>query len=135
MEKLYITLIGLSAGAIGYLITNFWFHPILRYRDIRSQILSDLVFYANAINADGLNETMKERLNQRIEANRRHSADLAANYMEMPSWYKTYLKRKEIFPAMAATEILGLSNTYERESAEKRVEKIQRLLKIEPRVV
>jgi hypothetical protein len=34
-----IALIGIAAGAIGFLLATFWFQPILRYRDLKAQIL------------------------------------------------------------------------------------------------
>jgi len=137
MEKLYATLIGLVAGILGYLAANFWFHPIFRYRDLRSQIISDLVYYKNAISPDkGHNDYFKEeRVKQRIMANRRHSSDLKAVYFEMPKWYKFYLKKRGIHPDKAVPELIGLSNTFEFRTAEKRLEKIQKLLGITPPVV
>ena len=48
MCEIWITLIGITAGAVGFLVATFWFQPILRYRDLKAQILSDLIFFARA---------------------------------------------------------------------------------------
>ena len=133
-DELIATLIGLVAGAAGFMLATFWFQPILHFRRIRSQIMSDLVFYANAINTTDMNDTMKERMWKRVEANRRHSADLAANYVELPKLYIRYLSWRGIFPDRAVSDLMGLSSTFEWEAASKRVDNIQQHLNIEPRV-
>ena len=125
MEKFLITLFAVVAGAVGFLLANFWFKPILRFKEIKSQVASGLIFYANVINADNLNEEMKERLLKRVEANRRHSADLSANYDELPKIYKYLLNRKGIYPKKASKSLMGLSNTFEWRDAEKRVDEIK----------
>ncbi len=127
------TLIGLIAGAIGYLIATFWVRPILRYKEIRSQVISDLVFYANAIKK-GPDGSMRERVWERVVANRRHSADLAAIYGELPSLYIQYLKRKGVYIDRAVEALMALSNTYEWKDANVLVKNIHEYLQIKPRV-
>jgi hypothetical protein len=56
---LLAALIGIAAGAFGYWFTTFWMQPILRYRDLRNQVLMDFIYYAQVINADGLNEEIE----------------------------------------------------------------------------
>lgn len=135
MTELWATLVGIVAGAVGYLLTTFVFQPILGYRAIRSQIVSDLLFYANAIKADGTKDLFSQRVYDRIEANRRHSADLAACYHALPYFYKQYLLRLREDPNNAAAEMMGLSNTFEWEASRERVEAIQKYLRVEPRVI
>ena len=135
MKEFIVVFLGIAAGAAGFLISNFWFQPVLWYRAIRNQVISDLVFYANAINAKGLNDAMKARLEDRIIANRRHSADLVANHVDLPGLYRWYLLRRGERPDGAAVELMGLSNTTEYEEANRRIKKIQEYLRIKPRVV
>lgn len=135
MKEFIIVLISIVAGASGYLLTTFWFQPILRYREIKHQVFSDLIFYANAINADGMNEKMKERMGQRVESNRKHSAELTACYKDMPIWFRKWLERNGEKPMDAANHLMGLSNTYEYDPADKRIEKIKEHLKILTNVV
>ena len=59
-DKIVIALVGIASGAIGYWFTTFWMKPILQYRELRSRILADLIFYAQVDNADGLNERMQK---------------------------------------------------------------------------
>ena len=54
-DKLISVFVGIVAGAVGYWVTTFWMKPILRYRELRSKVLSDLIYFAQVINADGLN--------------------------------------------------------------------------------
>ena len=74
--------VGIFAGAVGYWVATFWMRPILRYKEIRSKVLSDFILYAQVTNADGLNDRMKELYEERVFENRRSAADLAACLME-----------------------------------------------------
>ena len=135
MENFFIALFSVCCGAAGYLIAHFWIHPILKYREIKDQIISDLIFYANAINADDLNEEMKQRVLDRMVANRMRSAELSACFYKFPKFYKIYLMKIGEQPDFACGELIGLSNTGEFDAAQKRIDKIQDQLKINPKVV
>lgn len=130
-----VVFISILAGAGGYLLATFWFQPILRYREIKHSVFADLIFYANAINADGMNEIMKGRMEKRLEANRRHSAELTACYNDLPIWYRKWLQRNDEKPIEAASHLMGLSNTFDYDPADKRVEKIKQHLKIYTNIV
>ena len=84
-EKLLAMLLGIISGGIGYWITTFWMKPILQYRELRLKVFADFIFYAQVINAKGLNDGMKALFEDRITSNRRNSADLAACLIELPS--------------------------------------------------
>lgn len=77
-------IIGVLAGAFGYWFTTFNMQPILRFRNIRSQILMEFIYYAQVINADNLNDDMKKLYKERVLANRRSSAQLSAVIQELP---------------------------------------------------
>lgn len=115
--------IGLLAGIGGYSITTFWMKPLLLYMERRSRILSDLIFYANVINTEGMNKELQDRQVARGVAFRRHSADLQASAMELPFWY---WKKKNI--RTACRLLMGLSNTTDYEHAQQRTSKIMLLL-------
>jgi hypothetical protein len=130
MSQYWTLLFSLIAGAVGYLAVTFWFQPILRYRSIKYQIISDLLFYANVVNADGLSEETQERLNKRIQADRRNSSDIEACLTTLPGWYKYWLKKRGEDAEKAATELLRLSNTYEHMNAADSVDGIKKHLRI-----
>ncbi len=134
-EKLIVVLIGIVSGAIGYWITTFWMKPILQYRELKSKILIDLIFYAQVVNAKGLDQSMKSLYEKRIESNRRHSAELTANFIELPTWYKIWLKLLGYNLEKAAQNLIGYSNTTEYAEALKRVECIKQCLCIKSDVV
>ena len=134
-EKLLAVLIGVIAGTVGYWFTTFWMKPILQYRELRSKVLIDLIFYAQVINADGLNERMKLLYEDRVLANRRLSAELTACLLELPFWYKRWLQLRGHKPERATTDLIGFSNTTEYEAANKRVERIKIALGIKVEVV
>lgn len=134
-ENVWAIFIGIVAGAAGYLVTTFWMRPILRYLEIKQQVLSDLIFYANVISTDHLIDNMKERMWARVESNRKHSADLNACCINLPFWYRWWLKCRGEYPEGAATHLTGLSNTFEYEEAAKRIDKIKQCLRIVTDVV
>lgn len=127
-EKLLAVLIGVVAGAIGYWITTFWMKPILQYRELRIKVFADFIFYAQVVNAEGLNDRMKELYENRITSNRRHSADLAACLTELPSCYIWWLRWKGQAPEKAATHLIGYSNTTEYEQSAKVMNAIKKAL-------
>ena len=134
-NTLSTALIGVATGAVGYWVTTFWMRPILRYHEIRSQILIDLVFYAQVINADGLNDKMKALYNDRIESNRLRSAELTACTFELPCWYKCWLCLTGSSPEKAASNLIGFSNTTDFDSADKRIELIKKALNITTEII
>ena len=117
--QLISILIGLSSGAFGYWFTTFFVQPILRYRDIRSKILKDFIYFAQVVNADGLNNRMKNLHERKILVNRDSSARLSAAVLELPNCYKLYLKFCKLDPSTAAKQLIGYSNTTDYDQAHK----------------
>lgn len=134
-DKLLAVLIGVITGTLGYWFTTFWMKPILQYRELKSKVIIDLIFYAQVINADGLNERMQKLYEDRVVANRRLSGELTACILELPSWYKWLLRKRGHMPERAATDLIGFSNTTDYEAASKRVERIKVALGIKVEVV
>jgi hypothetical protein len=134
-DKLLAVLLGMVAGTVGYWFTTFWMKPILRYRELRTAIFADLIFYAQVVNADGLSERLQKLFEARLLANRRHSAELAACLLELPIWYKWWLSLMGHVPESAVTQLIGYSNTTEYDVAAKRVEAIKVALGITSKVV
>jgi hypothetical protein len=135
LDKLLPALIGVIAGTVGYWFTTFWMKPILQYRELRSKVLIDLIFYAQVINPGGLNERMQALYEERVVSNRRLSAELTACFLELPFWYKRWLRSKGHMPERAATDLIGCSNTTDYEASSKRVERIKVALGIKTEVV
>lgn len=132
MESFLTVIISVAAGAFGYLIAVFWISPILRYREIKYRLTSDVIFYANAISLKGIDDEFKKRVWDRVVATRRHCSDLSACFPELPGWYKWCLQKRKEFPERAHSELMGLSNTFESEPASQRVDKIKEFLRIKP---
>ncbi len=130
IEKLVGILFTVLFGALGYLSANFWFQPILRYRDIKNQVASDLVFYANALERTTLQGKIRDDTLEREEANRRRAAELAAVYPALPYWYKWFLRSYMENPVAASAELLGLSNASNKHEALECVQNIKKLLKL-----
>lgn len=117
--NLLTALIGIAAGALGYWLSTFHIQPILRFHDVRHQVLMDFIYYAQVVNADGLNEEMEKLYRERVLANRKASAQLFAATQGLPCWYRSYLKLRKWGPEEAAKHLIGFSNTTEYEQAAK----------------
>ena len=129
MEEFGILFLSIIAGAIGYLIITFWVRPILRYKDIKYQVASDLMFFQNTIGPDLEGNIRKETL-EGMKSNRRHAADLAAIYGDLPSWYQRLLKKRKEDPQGASQYLIGLSNEMNRDEAKWRIKLVKDSLKI-----
>ena len=123
-------IISVICGAIGYLAATFWFRPMLRYYDLKHNLIVDLIFYANAINPEGMSDLLKNQHEKRILSLRKHSAEFLACYLDLPSWYKCILRKIKEEPLNASGDLMGLSNTCECDAAYRRVEKIKKYLRI-----
>jgi hypothetical protein len=121
-------------GAIGYLIVEFYYQPILRYRQVRSKVVADLVFYANALRPMGPVPTPGDRFFEGKEANRRSASDLEAALEELPTWYKKWLSWRGERPDDAVSELIGLSNSGDVRDGHIRVRDIHRLLRLRKNV-
>lgn len=130
-DKLLAILIGTVTGALGYWFTTFWMKPILWYRELRSRVLIDLIYYAQVIKPEGLNQRLNDLYEERVLSNRKCSAELRACISELPFWYKWWLRWRGHQPEDAATALIGFSNTREYEDAAKRTERIKKSLRIE----
>jgi hypothetical protein len=117
-------------GGSGYLLLHFSMAPIHRYRDIKRSIVSDLVFYANAIRDEGMGERIQQRKVEREDKNRKNAAELMATYSELPSWYLRLLERRGEDPVRAANNLIGLSNDPDWEGARHHVGHIKNALRI-----
>ena len=121
-------LIGILAGALGYWFATFSMQPILRFRNLRNQVLMDFIYYAQVVNANGLSDEMQTLYRQRILANRRASAQLSAAIQDLPQWYMTFLKYKGHRPEEAARQLIGYSNTTDYKEAHNVEDAIRRKL-------
>jgi len=126
--SLLAALIGIVAGAFGYWFTIFFMQPILRFKNLRNKVLMDFIYYAQVINADGLNDDMKNLYRERVLENRKSSAQLSAAILDLPSWYLSYLKYKNLNPSEAVRHLIGFSNTSEYDKSTKFESAIRRQL-------
>jgi hypothetical protein len=127
-STLWAMLIGLVAGAFGFWFTTFCMQPILRFRNLRNQVLQDFIYYAQVINAKNLNNKMQQLYQERILANRRASAQLSAAIQDLPFWYSFYLKHRGFVPQKAANHLIGYSNTTDYDEAHKLEDAIRKKL-------
>lgn len=130
MNDLLTLALGIVAGGMSFLVVQFWMNPLLRYLSIKHEVTSDLVFYANVVNADGLNEQMQALHEERRQQNRKHGAEIRASYYRLPGWYRWHLSRVDERPVAASKALIGLSNTKEYDLAIKYVAELRESLRI-----
>lgn len=130
MNQVWIALLTIGLGAVGYLITTFWVRPILRYRHIKNQVASDLLFFANAIELQKLDGSLREDTLMRKDANRRCAADLETVERDLPTWYQWWLGSRSEYPKRASAELRGLSNESNRQEAKERIKNVKKHLRI-----
>ena len=128
LEKLVPILTGLVTGVMGYWFTTFWMKPILRYRELRSSIHSDFIFYAQVINPDRLVPKMVDLYERRVESNRKNSAELSACLLELPGWYLWWLHRRGCRPELVPPNLIGFSNNTDYDEAHARMDSIKKSL-------
>jgi hypothetical protein len=128
---LFGALIGFVLGTTGYITMTFLIKPFWQYRKLKNKIVADLIFYQNAITAQGTDKTGKEQIKERIKTSKHHAAELSRCYDEsLPHWYKLVLNNRGESPIEACSDLMALSNITNYEHAEKRMEKIKKNLKI-----
>lgn len=126
-DKLITIVVGLVTGFTGYWFTTFWMKPILRYRELRSSILSDFIFYAQVIDpSPDLDDRLKNLYGRRVESNRKNSAELKACLLELPKWYLWYLHWRGYKPKGVPSELMGYSNEVKDERARQREDKMRK---------
>jgi len=130
MNEIIILFLGILAGGVSFLVIQFWMNPLLRYIEIKHQVTSDLVFYANVIDAENLNEEMQQRHRDRQEQNRKHGAEIRASYYRLPLWYKKYLTFVKEDPIKASKALIGLSNSSEYDIGNKFTTQLLKSLRI-----
>lgn len=87
MKEIALLIFSLLAGGAGYLIVTFWMNPILRYLNIRDEVTSDLIFYANVMHdSEWHSEALKNRNEERRISNRKHASEIAACWYRLPDW-------------------------------------------------
>ena len=128
MKEVALLICSLIAGAGGYLVSKFWMDSILRYLNIRHEVTSDLVFYANVLSKDNLCDEYKERHRTRREHNRRHAAEMAACYYRLPCWYKYWIEHRGHKPLIASRHLIGLSNSSNEDQADIHIQWLRKSL-------
>ena len=128
--QFWITLLSIAAGALGYLIITFCVQPILRYRDIKSRVAADLVYFANALDLQKQNGELRNDTLDRKDKNRRCAAELKAIYPELPFWYRWWLQLKKENPLDGWKDLIGLSNSSTRDEAQAFIKDVKKNLHI-----
>ena len=133
MEPIYIVAsISFLLGVFGYIITQFWIRPILRYRTIKHRIASDLKWYLEAQKQEIKEKIAQEQIKARVEIIRGHCVELTDSFSyDLPHWYKLLLESRHESPINASKHLLALTNIRNSEHADRRLEKINNSLNLQ----
>ncbi|MFC1828594.1 hypothetical protein ACFL0O_03165 [Thermodesulfobacteriota bacterium] len=132
MEPLYIiAMISFIAGAIGYIIIQFWIRPILGYRKIKHRIAATLTHFLDVEPSDSAVDSGRGQAAERSVSIRKYSVELTDcfNY-DLPRWYRMVLQQRGENPVEASKYLMKLSNTPKSESAARQVEAVRKHLRI-----
>jgi hypothetical protein len=131
-STLFASLVGIITGSAAFFISTYWMQPILKYREIRQQVLSDLVYFANAISSETTGDAWQPRVIERMNANRKSAANLEACLFLIPAWYLRWIKSSGQDPHTAVSQLIGLSNDQDFSSSDRRIGIIKSNLGIQP---
>jgi len=104
-------LLAIAVGIGGYLATNFWMAPVLKYVQAKKKVVKDITYYGNVLGNDNLNEAGQEHRRQGRDAIREDAAELLSCYSLLPWWYRKYLDIVNEDPKDATKGLIGLSNS------------------------
>lgn len=131
LQGAFSVLLTILAGGFGYYLVNFMMQPVLRYQEIRHQVTSDLLYYANAIDSKGTNDFIRRKQEDRQEANRKHAAEIVAAYYRLPRLYRGWLKRSGEDPLDASRGLIGLSNSFNYDEAYPHLKRLLKSLNLQ----
>lgn len=113
------SLVSFFLGSFGYILIQMWLRPVLRYRRAKRLTSSDLK------KMDEMDPTRLDAASELKKQLRQHSDRLSRTYHEtLPTWYQLLLKKRNEDPIQAATILMKLANTRNREHAGRQIEQI-----------
>ena len=134
--QIYEFILSVFLGAIGYYFVNFQMIPIIAYRKIKYQVVTELAFFANVVSykktqEEQVDKFYEDRLVERVLSFRRMSAELKATINFLPRWYfPCLLHICGEKPNQAVNEILKLSNCFDYREYEKIEKDVRKFLKL-----
>lgn len=126
MEPIYIVAcISFLLGVFGYIITQFWIRPILRYREIKHRIASDMKWYMEAQKHEIKDKNAQEQIRARAGIIRGRCTELTDCFSyDLPHWYKLLLESRHESPIDASKHLLALANIRNSDHGYRGLEKI-----------
>ena len=123
--------ISFAVGSFLYIIGYFFIYPVYRYRKVKNQAISDLLFYRTAISTDDPDAETRNELERKLTLFKKHALDLGECFETiLPNWYKLVLQNKNESPVDASKNLLALYNTSNVNHATARINMIKLNLKL-----
>ncbi len=126
MNIIFSGVVGLFVGLITYYLTELFFKPYIKYKDIVYEIDMNLVYYDNAnyllpfiVEEEGSSGAHSKKVEEGKKIHRQTAGKLRAAYFHLPALAKWYLKKKKVDPLEASKSLIGLSNTYDQPKDER----------------
>lgn len=132
-QILLISGISFAIGSFGYIIFHFFIFPILKYKKIRNQSISDLFQFNSLINTyKESDENPGNDFKRKIISYKKHAFELSECFDHiLPEWYKLVLSKRKESPKDASKHLLALYNTKNFDHASARIKMIKLTLKFD----
>ena len=127
-----VAMVSFLLGSFGYVTAKYIIIPIARYGKLKRRAARLLARYGKNSAADENSAKQPSGDSGFKKKLRQLSADLADCWMaQLPHWYKLYIEgRRQESPLDAATQLMTLANTRNREHAGRQMETIKSCLKL-----
>ena len=130
-ELLLGAAISFAVGSFLYIMVYFFVYPVFKYRKVKNQAISDLLFYRTAISTDDPDGENPKELERKLTLFKKHALDLGECFETiLPNWYKLALKNRNESPVDASKNLLALYNTSNVNHATARINMIKLNLKL-----
>ena len=133
MELKYIIppLLAVPVGIITFILTNYCMKPLLKYRKIKFEIASDLIYYDNTVEIDGGGESHLAKLRlKKTDKFKRHASNLKSAFFQLPKWHYIHFPDCEERPLDAVKSLMAYANSTNRETAQTAIDEIKSFLKL-----
>lgn len=120
-----------AVGSFLYIVIYYFIYPLLRYRKVKNQVVSDLIHYSTLICSDDPNESIRNDLDRKLTLYRKHALELGECFHGLlPNWYKLMLSKRKESPGEASKNLMALYNTSNLNHATARINMIRLNLKL-----
>lgn len=110
VEILKLILEIITGGGLLTIFYKFWLKPLVDYKRLKTKIVHDLHFYANAIETPKHDCPLRTRAIEKEKVFRENAANLTAALSSLPFWFNFWLKYNFEKPKEAILPLQFIAN-------------------------